>query len=95
MNLSQPGLARDLIRLAIAVIRLIIAILTIVGGATNYSRQCLALIYTNSFFGMGIRYSSLRKLAAKMVQWCTRLYCGAGEYLITFIIFAAVGISQP
>jgi hypothetical protein len=35
MSISPPGLARDLIRLAIAVIRLIIAILTIVGGATN------------------------------------------------------------
>jgi hypothetical protein len=67
MNISPPGLARDLIRLTIAVIRLIIAILTIVGGATNYSHRCLALIYINSFFGMGIRYSSLRNLPAKMV----------------------------
>jgi hypothetical protein len=95
MNISPPGLARDLIRLAIAVIRLIIAILAIVGGATNYSRRCLALIYINWFFGMGIRYSFLRYLPAKMVQWCTRLCCGAGEHPITLTISAAAGISQP
>ena len=95
MNISRPGLARDLIRLAIAVIRLIIAILTIVGGATNYCRRCFALIYINSFFGTDIRYSSLRHLPAKLVQQCTRMCCGVGEYPITFTISAAAGISQP
>ena len=68
MNISRPGLARDLIRLATAVIRLINAILTIVGGATNYFRQCLAHICINSFFRTGVRYSSLRHLPAKLVQ---------------------------
>ena len=95
MNISPPGLARDLIRLAIAVIRLIIAILTIVGGATNYSRRCLALIYINSFYRTDIRCSSLRHRPAKLVQRCTRMCCGAGEYPITFTISAAAGISQP
>ena len=92
---SPPGLARDLIRLAIVVIRLIIAILTIAGGATNYSRRCLTLIYINSFFGTGIRYSSLRHLPAKMVQWCTRTCSDAGERPITFIISAVAGILPP
>jgi hypothetical protein len=95
MNISPPGLARDLIRLAIAVIRLIIAILTIVGGATNYSCRCLAHIYINSLFRTGTRYSSLRRLPAKLVQRCTRMCCAAGEYPFTSIIFAAAGISQP
>jgi hypothetical protein len=92
---SPPGLARDLIRLAIVVIRLIIAILTIVGGATNYSRRCLTLIYISLFFGTGIRYSSLRHLPAKMVQWYTRTCSDAGERPITFIISAAAGILPP
>ena len=95
MNISPPGLARDLIKLAIAVIRLIIAILTVVGGATNYSRRCLAPMYINSFFRTVDRYSSPRKLLARLVQWCTRLFCGAGECPTTFTIFAAVGIWQP
>jgi hypothetical protein len=95
MNISRPGLARDLIKLAIAVIRLIIAILTIVGGATNYPRRCSALIYINSFFRMVVRYSSPRNLPAKLVQWCTRIFYDAGECPTTFTIFAAVGISQP
>ena len=95
MNTSPPGLARDLIRLAIAVIRLIVAILTIVGGATNYFRRCLAHIYINSFFRTDIRYLSLRHLPAKLVQRCTRMCCGVGEYPITSIISAAADISQP
>ena len=81
---SQPGLARDLIRLATAVIRLVIAVLTIVSGATNYSRRCLAHIYISSFFQTDIRYSFLRRLPAKQVQWCTRIFGDAGEYPIIF-----------
>ena len=64
MNISRPGLARDLIRLAIAVIRLIIAILTIVGGATNYSCRCLAHIYINLIFRTVVKYSCRRNLPA-------------------------------
>ena len=95
MNISRPGLARDLIRLATAVIRLIIAILSIVGGATNYFRRCLAHIYINSFCRTGVRYSSLRNLPAKLVQWYTRMFCGAGQCPTTFTISGAAAISQP
>jgi hypothetical protein len=94
MNTSQPGLARDLIRLATAVIRLVIAILTIVGGATNYTRRCLAHIYINSFFQTDIRYSSLRHLHAELVQRCSRTFGGGGDHPITFTISVAAGISQ-
>ena len=95
MNISPPGLARDLIRLAVAVIRLIVAILTIVGGATNHFLRCSAHIYINLFFRTDIRYSSLRHLPAKLVQRCTRMCCGIGEYPVTFIISSAVDTSQP
>ena len=95
MDISPPRLARDLIRLLIAVIRLIIAILTFVSGATNYYfRQCWALISTNSFFRMDIRYTSLRHLAAKLAHWCMPMCCGAGAYPPTFTICAGAGISQ-
>ena len=95
MDISPPRLARDLIRLLIAVIRLIIAILTFVGGATNYHfRRCSALISTNSFFRMDILYMSLRDLPAKRVYWCMLMYCGAGAYPPTFTICARAGISQ-
>jgi len=92
MNISGPGLARDLIRLAIAVIRLIIAILTIVGGATNYSSRCLAHICINSIFRTDVKYSCLLNLPAKLVQWCRRTFCSAGECPITFTISEAAGI---
>ena len=95
MEISAPGLARDLIRLAIAVIRLIIAILTFVGGATNYFRRCFALTYGNSFSRTVTRYSSLRHLPGKTVQWCMRMCCDAGEYPIIFTISAAAAISRP
>ena len=95
MDISPPRLARDLIRLLVAVIRLITAILMLVGGATNYFRRCLAPMSTNSFFRTDIRYSSLRHPTARLVQWCTRMFAGAGEHPTTFTICVAVGISRP
>lgn len=95
MEISRPGLARDLIRLLIAVIRLITAILMLVGGATNYCLRCLAIISTNSYFRTDARYSSRLQPAAKLVRWCTRLCYGAGEYHTTFTTCVAAGISRP
>ena len=95
MEISRPRLARDLIRLLIAVIRLITAILMLAGGATNYCLRCLAIISINSFFRTDVRSSSRRRPAAKLVHWCTQTYCGAGQYPTTFTICAAVGISRP
>jgi hypothetical protein len=95
MEISRPGLARDLIRLLIAVIRLITAILMLAGGATNYCLRCLAIISTNSFFRTDVRYSSRLHLAAKLAQWCTRMCYDAGEYPTTSTTFVAAGILRP
>ena len=95
MDLSHPRLARDVIRLVIAIIRLITAVLILAGGATNYPRRCLAPTSTSSSFRTGIRCSSLRRLAAELVQWCTQICCAAGDRLTTSIICVVVGMSPP
>jgi hypothetical protein len=94
MDISRPRLARDVIRLLIALIRLITAILMLVGGATNYVSQCSIPTSTSSFSQTDIRYLSLRHLAGKLVQWCTRMYAAAGDHHTTSIIFVVVGMSR-
>jgi len=95
MGLSRPGLARDVIRLLIAALRLITAILTFVSGATNYARRCSAPTFTSSSCRMGARYSSLRYLAGKPAQWCMRISGAGGGHPTTFTISAAAGTSPP
>lgn len=93
MGVSRPGLARDLIRLLIAVIRLIIAILSFVSGAANYGRRCSAPTITNSSCRTGARYSFLQYLAGKLVRWCVPMSGTGGDHHTTFTICVAAGTS--
>lgn len=93
MDISRPGLAREIIRLLIAVIRLIIAILTFVGGATNYPSRCAAPTSTSSLCPTAIKYTSLRRQGGKRARWYMRMCGVAGDHPTTFIIFAAAAMS--
>lgn len=76
MTAGPPGLARELIRLLIVVIRLIIAILTFLGGAANYRGLCSGHISIDLTCPRGIRSLCLQ---AKLVTTGTRFkrLCGA------------------
>lgn len=63
------GLARAVIGLLVSLIGLIKLILSLVGGATNYARRCLARTITSSSCRRGSRYLSRRQQADRRAWW--------------------------
>jgi hypothetical protein len=72
--------------------RLLEAVL--VSGATNYPGRCSAPTSISSSSRTGIRYSSLRRLAAKLGQWSMWMYAAAGDHPTTSTIFVAAAMSR-
>jgi hypothetical protein len=93
MGISRPRLAHDVIKLLITAMRLIIAILALVSGATNYVRQCSAPTITSSSYRTGARYSFLRCLAERPVQRCLQILGADGDRLVTFFTSKVEGTS--
>jgi hypothetical protein len=95
MGISRLRLARDVIILVIALIRLVTLILTLVSGATNYAKRCWARIPTDSFCQTATRYSSLRHRVDERVRWCMQMCGVVGEHRTISIISAQVATSRP
>jgi hypothetical protein len=64
------GLARVVIGLLISVVSLIKLILSLVGGATNYSVRCSGPTITNSYSRRVHKSSSPPRWAGRWGQWC-------------------------
>jgi hypothetical protein len=94
MGISRLRLARDVIRLLIALVGLVKVILMLVSGATNYPDRCSAPTSTSSSSRTGIRYLSLRHLAAKLGQWSMWMCGAAGDHPTTSTIFVAAAMSR-
>ena len=90
-NSRRLGLVRELIRLLIAVIRLITA-LVLAGGATNYARRCLAPTPPHSTCRTGIGYLSPRRLVARRAQSFAAMWPGAGGCRTTSTTFVLAGM---
>lgn len=66
MTIGRPGLAREVIRLLIAIAQLATAIFTFLSGAANYDGPCSAHTYIALRYPRGTKSSSLRhKLAMR------------------------------
>ena len=95
MGKSRLRLAREVIRLLIALIGLIHAVITLVGGATNYVATCLARTFISLSCRTGIRFLFLRRPVDKLGRWCISMFVAGGGRLTTFTTFAAVAMSRP
>jgi hypothetical protein len=95
MDAVRPGLARDVIRLLIAVVRLITAILTFLSGAANYGGPCSARTSTNSSCRMDIRFLSHRGRLAKPAKRFTRMCNVDGDRLAISSIYGWAVTSAP
>lgn len=88
MSLKKPvqsGLARDVLVLAIALVKLVTAIITLVSGATNYGVQCLARTFTRSRSKTAARSLFRRLRAETPATKSSAIYARDGGYPHTFI----------